>query len=201
MNYYAVRKGKTPGIYNTWEECRLQVIGYKGAEYKKFPTIDQAREFIKASLPFGDNVEFDALGPEEMVCYVDGSFNEKTGVFGYGVVSFTAEGKKVYNGALDNDERAHRNVAGEIHGAIFAMDKAVQDEKTKLYIHHDYAGISHWAKGEWKTNYPMTQNYKAHYESLKDKVEVVFVKVKAHSNDLYNDEADKLAKEAVGIGG
>ena len=33
----------------------------------------------------------------------------------------------------------------------------------------------------------------------KEKIDVKFVKVKSHSNDHYNDIADKLAKEALGI--
>src|SRR5947207_11651770 len=32
--FYSVRDGKTPGIYNTWEECLSQVTGHKGASCK-----------------------------------------------------------------------------------------------------------------------------------------------------------------------
>jgi hypothetical protein len=31
QKFYAVREGKKPGIYNTWEECLSQVTGHKGA--------------------------------------------------------------------------------------------------------------------------------------------------------------------------
>jgi hypothetical protein len=31
QKFYAVREGKNPGIYNTWEECLSQVTGHKGA--------------------------------------------------------------------------------------------------------------------------------------------------------------------------
>ena len=44
--YYAVRKGKTPGIYETWGKCEEQVKGYSGAEYKKFSTYEEALSFI-----------------------------------------------------------------------------------------------------------------------------------------------------------
>ena len=44
--YYAVKVGKTPGIYFTWEDCSAQVTGYKGAKFKSFPTIEEALEFI-----------------------------------------------------------------------------------------------------------------------------------------------------------
>ena len=33
---YAVREGKRPGIYNTWEECLSQVTGHKGASCRFF---------------------------------------------------------------------------------------------------------------------------------------------------------------------
>lgn len=47
--YYAVKVGKTPGIYFTWADCSAQVTGYKGAKFKSFPTVEEALEFI------GDN--------------------------------------------------------------------------------------------------------------------------------------------------
>lgn len=31
QKFYAVREGKSPGIYNTWEECLSQVKGHRGA--------------------------------------------------------------------------------------------------------------------------------------------------------------------------
>lgn len=33
---YAVKKGLVPGLYNSWDECKAQVNGYSGAEYKSF---------------------------------------------------------------------------------------------------------------------------------------------------------------------
>ena len=46
MPYYAVARGKVPGIYATWSECSAQVQGFNGARYKKFSTESEAREFI-----------------------------------------------------------------------------------------------------------------------------------------------------------
>ena len=44
--YYAVRQGVKPGIYKTWEDCQMQVKGYKGAEYKSFKDISEAAEYV-----------------------------------------------------------------------------------------------------------------------------------------------------------
>ncbi|GAA6112785.1 ribonuclease H family protein [Apilactobacillus apinorum] len=40
--FYAVKKGKKPGIYNTWPDCQKQVNGFPGAEYKSFKTKNEA---------------------------------------------------------------------------------------------------------------------------------------------------------------
>ncbi|PWN33076.1 uncharacterized protein FA14DRAFT_185844 [Meira miltonrushii] len=45
--FYAVRKGREPGIYNTWADCQEQVTGFAGAIFKKFPAYEEARRFIE----------------------------------------------------------------------------------------------------------------------------------------------------------
>ena len=47
MSFYAVRFGRTPGIYTCWAECRKQVTGFKGAIYKKFNDKQTAEGFFK----------------------------------------------------------------------------------------------------------------------------------------------------------
>ena len=44
--YYAVRKGRIPGIYRTWSECQKQVTGYPGAVFKGFVTEEEAQSFL-----------------------------------------------------------------------------------------------------------------------------------------------------------
>ena len=90
-----------------------------------------------------------------------------------------------------------RNVAGEIRGAIIAMEKALEERKDTLYLYYDYMGIEKWATGEWKANKHGTKMYKEYYDSIKDRLHVVFKKVIAHSGNEYNEKADRLAKEAL----
>lgn len=42
--YYVVWKGLTPGIYDNWAACKIQVEGQEGAKYKAFETRDEATE-------------------------------------------------------------------------------------------------------------------------------------------------------------
>lgn len=47
--YYVVWEGRAPGVYDTWEECRLQVEGCKAAKYKAFDTYNAAIEAFRGS--------------------------------------------------------------------------------------------------------------------------------------------------------
>ena len=48
--YYAVKKGRTPGIYMTWDDCRKMVDGFPDAKYKSFKTLEEAKEFIDSGI-------------------------------------------------------------------------------------------------------------------------------------------------------
>lgn len=196
--YYAVKKGQTPGIYRTWDACKAQVHGVTGATYKSFKTESEAIEYM------GDVLKVQLKQTEEpisgVVAYVDGSYNNVTKEFSYGVI-ILIEGQEYEFAMKMNDPElaSMRNVAGEIKGAEAAMRYAVEHNLPGITIYHDYEGISKWCLNEWKANKEGTKAYKAYYDSIKDIVNIRFVKVKGHSNDKYNDVADRLAKEALGI--
>lgn len=42
--YYVVWEGVTPGIYENWNDCNLQIKGFPGAKYKSFKTKAEAEE-------------------------------------------------------------------------------------------------------------------------------------------------------------
>uniref|UniRef100_R4FM65 Ribonuclease H1 n=2 Tax=Rhodnius prolixus TaxID=13249 RepID=R4FM65_RHOPR len=47
MPKYAVAVGRKVGIYDTYDECKMQVINYPNAKFKKFNTEIEAAEFIR----------------------------------------------------------------------------------------------------------------------------------------------------------
>lgn len=47
--YYVVWSGKTPGIYDTWEDCEAQVKGVQGAKYKGFASRPEAEQAFASS--------------------------------------------------------------------------------------------------------------------------------------------------------
>ena len=48
QKYYVVWEGKTPGIYNTWNECKAQVDGVANARYKSYESLQEAEAALKA---------------------------------------------------------------------------------------------------------------------------------------------------------
>ena len=68
-----------------------------------------------------------------------------------------------------------------------------------IYIYHDYEGIARWANGEWKANKEKTQAYQQFIKESREKIQIIFVKVAAHTGVKYNEQADQLAKKALGI--
>jgi ribonuclease HI len=49
IKYYVVWEGLSPGVYDSWEECRLQTEGYKGAKYKAFDSKEAAIEAFRGN--------------------------------------------------------------------------------------------------------------------------------------------------------
>lgn len=47
--FYAVAVGRAPGVYRTWPEAKKQVDGFKFPKYRKFPTQEEADEFVTAN--------------------------------------------------------------------------------------------------------------------------------------------------------
>ncbi len=47
--YYVVWQGLSPGIYDSWEECKAQVDGVAGARYKAFGSIEDATAAFRGS--------------------------------------------------------------------------------------------------------------------------------------------------------
>lgn len=46
--YYVVWKGRKPGIYNNWDDCKEQVAGFEEARYKSFKTLAEAETAFKS---------------------------------------------------------------------------------------------------------------------------------------------------------
>lgn len=194
MKYYAVKKGrgKTPAIYNTWEECKSKVQGYQGAEYKSFKTLEEANDYIKGNSKQESN-------SNKLVAYVDGSYSVSKDNYAYGVVLIKNGSiiKTMSDKGKDRGAAKMRQIYGELQGVIKALDYAIKKGEKEIHVYYDYYGIEHWATGKWNRNNPFTEHYHDYMQKRMKKIRIVFHKVAAHSGNKYNDMADKLAKDAL----
>ena len=54
---YAVKKGRQPGLYDTWKEAEQQVKGYSDAVHRSFSTREDAESYLRESQHFQANPE------------------------------------------------------------------------------------------------------------------------------------------------
>lgn len=197
---YAVKRGAQTGIFHTWDGCKNAVSGYPGAEYKGFPTEEEAWEYLgcRPAEP-KEEPEREQIPEGKAVAYVDGSFDKAIGRYSFGCVILTPEGKTFReSGNGDNPESAAlRNVTGEMLGAMFAVQWAMKNGYSSIEIRYDYAGIEKWVTKEWRAKTSLTQKYADYMERCARKVSISFQKIAAHTGNYYNEEADKLAKKAL----
>lgn len=138
------------------------------------------------------------VGSDEVVAYIDGSFNKAKGLVGSGGVIFTAERREEFSfGTSESAYAKFWNVAGELLGAMYVVAYAVKLEKKQCTLYYDYMGIEMWATGQWKANNVLTQQYASYMQQCKQRLLLHFVKVAAHTGDYYNERADILAKQGA----
>ncbi|MDM0660023.1 reverse transcriptase-like protein [Clostridium perfringens] len=147
------------------------------------------------------NTTQEGKGNKNIIAYVDGSFDKEKKLCGSGIVFLNNinDDKPITTiNFPSEDEYNMWNIQGECEACIRAIEIAILENYSEVQIYHDYQGISSWAKREWKTKNDYTKEYVRRFDELSKKINVKFVKVKGHSKDKWNDEADRLAKMSIG---
>lgn len=212
--YYGVKKGKITGVFNTWEDCKASVEGYPGAEYKGFAVLEEARAYLGEGfiLRFAEdgaerqstekNLERSGQKlPQEgnLLAYVDGSYDDSLKKYAFGCVFLLPDGR-IYTdyGNGDNPKSLqHRNVTGEMLGAMYAVKFAMLNGFSGVELCYDYQGIEKWVTGEWRAKTELTEKYAVNMREWGGRIRLTFTKVPAHSNVYYNELADKMAKTGL----
>lgn len=202
--YYAVKKGKKIGIFTEWAECKASVEGFPGAEYKGFATREEASSYlgienksvIKSSDMAQDNY---TTVPGRLLVYVDGSYDDSLPKYAFGCV-FLLDGGEIrlaYGNGDNPQSLKHRNVTGEMLGAMYAVKTAMLNGYTEVELCYDYEGIEKWVTGAWRSKTELTQLYARSMQEWGQRIRIYFTKVVAHSNVKYNELADVTAKRGL----
>lgn len=217
--YYAVQIGRIPGIYGTWDECKAQIDGVSGAKYKSFSALEEAERYMseannsildaeditttsKDDLNSRAEKAIVALNEDEIIAFVDGSYDSTQEKAAFGVIIFSYGGNrdvlyKAFTKQLGEDFISLRNVAAELEAVKESINWALQYNKSKISIYYDYEGIEKWANGQWKANKAITKEYARFIKEKGAILQIEFIKVPAHSGVQFNEEVDAIAKNAL----
>lgn len=108
MKYYAVRKGRQPGIYTTWSECKTQIYKYPGAVFKAFKDDRQAA----ASFLQAEEREAPAINDALPLAYIDGSYNKAARIYSWGGYIDNGGQITILQGTGAGDAGGHRGSKG-----------------------------------------------------------------------------------------
>ncbi len=148
-NFYVVWVGVKPGIYKSWDECKLQVHGYEGAKYKGFKTKQEAEVAYAGSPTIAmsrkEPAEVDLAlferpdGPIANSIAVDAACSGNPGKMEYRGV-YTASATEIFR--LGPFEDATNNI-GEflalVHGLAW-----LKQEKLELPVYSDSRNAISW---------------------------------------------------------
>ena len=206
--FYAVAKGRKPGIYTNWPEAKSQIDGFAGALYKGFATYKEAEEWLKkpvlrpASPGKGPETTraHDVHDKNRVTIYTDGGSSGNPGPGGYGAV-------QIYNGKikeLTGGFRFTTNNRMELMGVIVALRELEYRElPVTVYTDSSYVvnGITKgWAK-KWRSNNWIKSDKQPAVNpdlwgellDLTAELDVTFVWVKGHAGNTLNERCDELA--------
>jgi ribonuclease HI len=210
QKYYLVRfSDGTTQEFTSWQACSKAVKGVKNVQFKGFPLGDRNAGTawlgqLEKSTHYREPADKEIGSSNEIRLFVDGSFSPKSPYAGWGWVA-VQENTVLKEGSGKTMEKAlSRNIDGELEATLQALawlqTHITQETVSKAYVVHDYAGIAHWALGSWKAKSVVAQNYVQHIQPLLQKMpQVAFEKVDAHTGQRWNEHADALAKQGLGI--
>lgn len=62
--FYVVWKGRQAGVYSNWESCKMQIEGFKGAQYKSFLDRQSAEDAFKAGYQQTSQRDYESTRPQ-----------------------------------------------------------------------------------------------------------------------------------------
>ena len=128
--FYVVWKGRTPGVYRTWEQCQRQTAGVQGAKFKSFPTYAEAMAAFEHP-ELHKNKPSDK--PKKTMYYVVWSGHEPGIYTNWNEAKAQIEGanRPLYKsfGSKELAEKAYQDGPAEYEGKNFKKTRDLTDEE------------------------------------------------------------------------
>jgi ribonuclease HI len=215
--FYAIARGRVPGIYDNWPLAHVQVMGFPGARYKGFASRGEAEAWLKEPvLPSGlgipSPVKVQAASvatapkPGTVMVYSDGGARFNPGPGGYGVIIIEDGLPRELSGGYRHTTNNRMELMGCIVAltALAGLDKPIVVHTDSQYVVN---GISKgwaraWRKRGWlKADHQPALNADL-WGQLLDLIggrEVTFQWVRGHAGHPENERCDALAVASAAL--
>lgn len=140
---------------------------------------------------------------EKVTIYTDGACSGNPGPGGWGAILMYGNSKKEISGGQKNTT----NNVMELTAALQALKLLKYPCEVELYSDSAYlvngfsnGWIYNWKKNNWKTASKEPVKNKEIWEEIYNLTKVhkvKFIKVKGHSDNVYNNRCDELARNAI----
>lgn len=220
QKFYVVWKGRKPGIYKTWDECKSQTDGFAGAIFKSFPSASEAetafarkpKEGSKTNgKPSTAKAKSISIESDAYAIFCDGGCDPNPGPSGTGMAVYMKG--QIHEHWCGRHESEGSNNRAELFGILESLNytKMLSDagqvtgkQKAIIYCDSQYAincvtkWSKAWRKNGWRTkngdpvrNQEIVEAARQMFVAVSDVVEIR--KVKGHSGVEGNELADQLA--------
>ncbi|MEL6918163.1 MAG: ribonuclease H family protein [Bacteroidota bacterium] len=172
--FYTVWKGKRPGIYTSWDDCKAAISGFKGAQYKSFPTFVAAKNAYNGDYTdyTGKKTSKMALSKEQLAkignpnyrsISVDAASSGNPGIMEYRGVD-TRTGKELFKqGPFEQGTNNIGEFLALIHGLAY-----LKKSKSDRIIYTDSRTAMSWVrKKSCNTKLKETKKNKAVFELIR----------------------------------
>lgn len=184
--FYAVRIGKIPGIYKDWSTCKMQIYGYRNAEYKKFDNLKDAENFLTPK---------EVKAKRGYSLYTDGGSRKNPGIAGCAAILYK-ENKMIASSFRYLGNPITNNVA-EYHSLILGLNIALNEEVEELLAFSDSKLVVFQMLDKWKILQPDLIILNEIAKNLAKKFKNFEIQ---HIPREINLDADKLANQAMDLG-
>lgn len=155
QKYYVVWSGRNPGIYLSWDECKQQVMGFKGAKYKAFPSEIEAKQAFQTGVRENSNSAPSKTQSTDYIknsISVDAACSGNPGDMEYKGV-YTESSEEIFHfGPIANGT----NNIGEFLAIVHALALS-KDKNLDLPIYSDSMTALSWVRKK-KANTTIEQN-------------------------------------------
>jgi ribonuclease HI len=195
--FYAVARGRHPGIYLDWPTAQEQVSRFPGAQYHAFSTLSEAQAYLNSILNLPRLEPPPVSSPQAEIIYTDGSCVQAQG--GYAAINLAS--RQIVYGPVPLAPCT--NQKAELYAILRALEVfphlQVVRTDSQYAINSLTQWIHQWRQNGWRTARGQPVENRTLIETIANRLaqhpNLRFEHVRGHHGEEYNEMADVYANQ------